>query len=392
MIEAKEVLAGDISVKESLAGEINNGVKVVSPSLIDLEVTPSKEKKTYKHEGSYGYDNVVVNAIPDTYITPKGTLDITSNGIYNVREYENVNTDVHTIPSLEGKVITPTKEVQTVVASEGYDGLSGVTVNAIPDEYVVPSGELEITENGTYDVKEYASTNINVPTGGALPEKGFVVNSFDSDGYATKVTVVGMTTLPTYMFAGYVSGSAYYMSVLTRRLEEIVLPESVTAIPNYCCYKCLELTKINLPDNITSIGSNAFYGSTKLSISKLPTNLKTLGASAFNGCTGLTQISMSNVTKINGSTSSNGSFNGCSNLKAVWIGSAINASSSSDFGRYAFYGTNLEKLYIDKPRAEVEAHQYYANAFTGGQKSTDIIICNDDADFITKEEFDATTF
>ena len=63
MIDVKEVLTGDISVKESLAGEINNGVKVVSPSLINLEVTPSKEKKTYKHEGSYGYDNVVVNAV-----------------------------------------------------------------------------------------------------------------------------------------------------------------------------------------------------------------------------------------------------------------------------------------------------------------------------------------
>ena len=63
MIGVKEVLAGDISVKESLAGEINNGVKVISPSLIDLEVTPSKEKQTFKHEGSYGYDNVVVNAV-----------------------------------------------------------------------------------------------------------------------------------------------------------------------------------------------------------------------------------------------------------------------------------------------------------------------------------------
>lgn len=165
MIEVKEILAGDISVKESLAGEINNGVEVISPSLIDLEVTPSKEKKTYKHEGSYGYDNVTVNPIPSEYVIPNGTLDITSNGTHNVNEYENVNVNVESIPNLQTKEITPAKEMQVVGADEEYDGLDAVVVNAIPDEYIVPSGELEIIESGTYDVKNYASANVNVSGG-----------------------------------------------------------------------------------------------------------------------------------------------------------------------------------------------------------------------------------
>ena len=381
--------------------------------LQEKEVTPTKEIQTITSDEDYdGLNKVVVNPIPDEYIIPDGTLNVDANGDVDVTMFRMARVGVYTPPTLQDKEITPTKEVQTVVASEGYDGLSGVTVNAIPDEYVVPSGELEITENGTYNVREYASTNINVPTGGALPDIGFVVDSFDSDGYAKKLTIVGMTSLPAYAFAGYVSGSAYYISILTKKLEEIVLPEVITEIPTYCCYSCQELTKINL-SQITSIGSNAFLG-TKLTIAELPANLKTLGASAFKGCTGttfktipdgvttlnqttfygntgLTQISMSKVKSMTGSSSSNGTFCNCSNLKAVWIGSAI--GNGTKIGRYPFYGcTNLQKLYIDLPRATIEEYQYYSNAFTGGQKTTDIIICNDDADFITKEAFDATTF
>lgn len=417
MIDVKEVLTGDISVKESLAGEINNGVEVISPSLIDLEVTPSKEKKTYKHEGSYGYDNVTVNPIPSEYVIPNGTLDITSNGIHNVNEYENVNVNVESIPNLQTKEITPAKEMQVVGADEEYDGLDAVVVNAIPDEYIVPSGELEITENGTYDVKNYASTNINVPTGGGgtAPSIGFTIDKYNSEGYPTKVTVVGMTTLPRCMFYGYSSstGTTFY-NALTIGLEEIVLPDGITKIPDYFCNNCNELQKINLSDNITSIGTYAFKGTENIQLNALPTKLTTIGNYAFSGsatsiktipdgvtslaygvfsdCVGITQISMNKIKTISGSstTSSPPPFGNCTNLKAVWVGSAI---TSSGFNRYTFSGcTSIQKMYIDKPRATVEGFSNYRYAFSNSAVTTDVIICNDDAGFITKEEFDATTF
>lgn len=68
---------------------------------------------------------------------------------------------------LQDKTATPTEIPQEITADAGYDGLGKVTVEAIPSEYVVPSGTKNITENGTHDVKNYASVSVEVETGGA---------------------------------------------------------------------------------------------------------------------------------------------------------------------------------------------------------------------------------
>lgn len=92
---------------------------------------------------------------------------------------------------LQEKAVSPKTTAQTIVPDEGYDGMEKVNVGAVTsnidnniisenikkgvsilgvngtlEEGIKPSGELPITENGTYDVTNYASAVVEVAGGG----------------------------------------------------------------------------------------------------------------------------------------------------------------------------------------------------------------------------------
>lgn len=97
------------------------------------------------------------------------TKSITANGTYsassdNADGYSSVTVNVSSGGgSMQTKTVTPTTSQQTVQPDSGYDGLSQVTVNAIPSQYIVPSGNKPITQNGTnIDVTEYATVSVSV--------------------------------------------------------------------------------------------------------------------------------------------------------------------------------------------------------------------------------------
>ena len=96
-------------------------------------------------------------------------------------------------------------------------------------------------------------------------------------------------------------------------------------------------------------------------------------------------LSMPKITGLRANAKQYATFS--SGLIAVWIGSSV-----TEYGitNYVFYNSiNIKKMFIDLPRQTVEAMPNYSTAFSSGSLTTDVIICNDDSDFMTCEEFDA---
>ena len=98
------------------------------------------------------------------------------------------------------KTVTPTEQTQVVTADQGYDALSRVTVNPIPDDYIIPSGNKAITANGTgIDVVQYATVSVNVPGGGG-GDVQFDSKTATGSNYPTSLSFTGLEGEPK-MFA-----------------------------------------------------------------------------------------------------------------------------------------------------------------------------------------------
>lgn len=144
--------------------------------------------------------NVAVpDTIPEGYIQPSGVKDITKNGEYDVTEYAATTVDVQ--PTLQTKTIT---ENGTYTADNGYDGLSAVVVNVAvsQDDPVIQT--LEVTENGTYAVPDgvdgygVVTVNVPIPDGYVRPSGTLEVDengTFDVLGYASVDVNVPETAL-----------------------------------------------------------------------------------------------------------------------------------------------------------------------------------------------------
>ena len=152
-----------------------------------------------------------------------------------------------------------------------------------------------------------ASSIASITTGGGTIEKGIIINKCDSNGYATDVSVIGITSLPYFSFGSYNTTDNNF---LTKNLTNVNLPESLITISDNAFYNCANLVITNLPESITSIGTSAFYGCTNLALTSLPSGITSIKVNTFYNCTKLALTSLPEGLTSIGSFA----FQGCSNL------------------------------------------------------------------------------
>lgn len=230
--------------------------------------------------------------------------------------FKNITVVESVKPVYQEKTVTPTEEEQRVVADAGFDAIEAVNVKPIPSEYIVPSGELEIAENGSFDVKNYASANVNV--------QAEVNDTLKTLLDATKSTYYLFYNAPITTTEGLISYNATEnvtnMSAMFRnctKLTKVPLYDTrnVTNM-NSMFYGCTALTEVPSFDtsNVTDIGS-MFYGCKSLIVAPaLNTKNATDMSSMFRKCTNLKSVKF---VKSDSATSFSYCFDGCTSLELV---------------------------------------------------------------------------
>ena len=391
-------------------GYVSAGTKSATKQLTTQAaktITPSTSAQTAVAAGTYVTGKVTVAAMPTaTQATPSISVD--SSGFITATATQDAGyvasgtkSGTKQLAFQPAKTITPSTASQIAVSGGYYTG-GNITVKAIPSQYVIPSGTLTISTNGTHDVKNYASAVINVEGGGGSSGEAAewsenedamitdTLSNYTNDRvkcigeYAffnreslTSVNFPACATISSFAFqhcsslttasfpvCTYIGNFAFHScrSLTTASFPictEIAIAAFdscsslaiasfpvCTSISNGAFEDCSSLTTISFPA-CTYIGASVFKGCTYLTVASFPV-CATIGSSAFASCYSLTTASFPVCTTIY-----NGAFAKCYNLKSLYLtGSGVcqlfNSSTfaSTPIGGYSKSAGTYGQIYV----------------------------------------------
>ena len=230
-------------------------------------------------------------------------------------------------PNNQEKNVVPTKEIQEITPDEKYNGLSKVIVDKIPDEYIIPKGEINITENGEVNVADKETAIVNVPEkklGNKIIIKNGTYKAIDDnlDGYSEVEVATSGVDLNDYIKSTIEEGTSSYSAgqwiKSVKQLPAFTFNGKNTSY-HFSGFKgsSIDLSSFNT-SNVTNMNSmfRDCSSLTSLDLSSFNTSKVTNMASLFNSCRSLTSLDLSNfnTSKV---TDMGGVFYGCSSLTSL---------------------------------------------------------------------------
>ena len=244
-----------------------------------------------------------------------------------------------------------------------------ITIDLCPGQGgggVKPSGTLDISENGVYDVYSYSSASVDVHPSASLSEtyttNGTKTITGEFNGGVITVDVpapqfvtetLNVSANGTYNPGQGVDG---YSQVV------VDVPQSVTGFTEKdLTEKTINITNLN--NSASFVAKEAFLGNTQLQTVYLP-NCVEVSSSAFAFCTNITSVNLPNCTTFSGSYQFYyneslsqiyvpllngvpfGAFSNCTNLRSIDLPEATYLNNSAFFKCSSLSQINIPKVSI----------------------------------------------
>ena len=138
-----------------------------------------------------------------------------------------------------------------------------------------------------------------------------------------------------------------------KNLEEVVLPNNITVIPDYAFENCSSLTNINIPTSLVQIRANAF-SQTALKEFIAPGSLKEIWLYAFKDAKELRNVELKNVTEIGDMV-----FENCEKLESIVIPETLEEIGASVFGGCS----SLQNIDLPNKPLALDHNTFYGSAY-----------------------------
>lgn len=276
-------------------------------------------------------------------VIPIGTTTIGSYAFYNCSSIKTVS-----IPN----------NVTTIGAA--FHGCTGLTSVAIPNSVTSISG----TFDGCINLESVSLPNSLTSIGGStfsgcssltsisIPKS---VTAIGSNAFkdCTGLTSVNITDLAAWCKIVFGSNETYYylaneygnpcrythnLFLNGKEIKELVIPNTITSIPNYAFVGCTNITSVTIPTSVTEIGISAFDGCSGITSISSMDNVNTLGIYAFRNCSSITSLAIPKLSKYNSDN-----FVGCTGLKYVTLCGFGNNSFSKTKTMASIFGPQVEE-------------------------------------------------